>query len=520
MFAKRLGTFVAAAMLSVVSGAALAQQYSYPPSLSSETRKYFNEHPQEFQQFLQRFSQPLNQFARGTQLPPGAVPAAGTWTALVHPAPANLTNPVLLTDGTVLAHVGCGSSWYKLTPDSTGSYINGTWTQAASTTSAYTPLYFGSGVLPDGRLIMMGGEYNLVNGTCTTVDSTQGAIYDPVADSWTPMSPPSGWGRIGDAAGVVLPSGTYMQTSCCDNPADAALLNPNTLTWTQTGTGKFDPYDEEAMALLPDGTVLTADAYTQTGTCGTGSERYDPATGAWSSAGSTIAQQSDCSGKKSYEVGPLVVRPNGTAVSFSGVTTGAPQAAIYNGSWSAGPFHPSAGGVPYTMADAPAAVLPNGNVLVAMSPSNWATQSSFPTPTHFFELDLATNTFTQVADKSDAAGAASYEYNFLVLPTGQIMAMGAGIVEIYTASGTYQSAWQPTITSVPPSVALGQTYSISGTQFNGRTEGAYYGDDVTASAHFPLVRITNNATGHVFYARTTNHSNRSIAAGVATSTNF
>ena len=521
MLPKRFRTFVVAAILSLLTGAALAQQYSYPP-LSSERHKYYDQHPEEFQQLLGRLPRPSNQIMPGAQLMPGAQPLGGTWTSIAHLPGVPLSNPVLLTDGTVLAHVSCTSDWYKLTPDSTGSYINGTWAQVASTTSTYAPRFFGSGVLPDGRLMTMGGEYN---GASCGGRTTQGAIYDPVANSWTAVSPPSGWGTVSDAAGIVLANGTYMQTSCCDNPPHAALLDPSTLTWTQTGTGKFDPYDEEAMALLPDGTVLTADAYTQTGTCGTGSERYNPATGAWSSAGATIAQQSDCSGKKSHEVGPLVMRPNGTAVSFSGVTTGTPQTAIYDTSsntWSAGPNHPSVGGVPYTMADAPAAVLPNGNVLVAMSPSNWAAQDSFPTPTHFFELDLATNTFTQVADKLDAASFASYEHNFLVLPTGQVMAFSIDgpTVQVYTPSGTYQSAWQPTIASIPSSVAIGQTNLIGGTQFNGLTEGAYYGDDTNASTHFPLVRITNNATGHVFYARTTNHSNRSIAAGVTTSTNL
>src|SRR5262249_4991527 len=52
------------------------------------------------------------------------------------------------------------------------------------------------------------------------------------------------------------------------------------------------------------------------------------------------------------------------------------------------------------------------------------------------------------------------------------------------------------------------------------TEGAYYGDDTNASTHFPLVRIVNNATGHVFYARTFNHSSRSIAPGAAVTTSF
>jgi len=41
--------------------------------------------------------------------------------------------------------------WYTLTPDNTGSYINGTWTQVASLPSGYSPLFFSSAVLPDGK---------------------------------------------------------------------------------------------------------------------------------------------------------------------------------------------------------------------------------------------------------------------------------------------------------------------------------------------------------------------------------
>jgi hypothetical protein len=32
-----------------------------------------------------------------------------------------------------------------------------------------------------------------------------------------------------------------------------------------------------------------------------------------------------------------------------------------------------------------------------------------------------------------------------------------------------------------------------------------YGDDPQAAANYPLVRITNNRTGHVFYSRTHDH---------------
>ena len=40
----------------------------------------------------------------------------------------------------------------------------------------YTPLYFASAILPDGRMIVEGGEYIGEN----PVWSNQGAIYNPV----------------------------------------------------------------------------------------------------------------------------------------------------------------------------------------------------------------------------------------------------------------------------------------------------------------------------------------------------
>jgi hypothetical protein len=466
------GLSLIAVITAIVMNSAQTQQapeYSYPP-LSHSRWQYYQQHPEEFQQLLTRMPAVSHTLVPGKLLAPGEVPAGGTWTSLSHPlAPTtNLMNPRLLTNGTVIAHVSCSSLWYKFTPDNTGSYINGTWAAIASM-SGYGPRFFGSGVLPDGRVIIEGGEYN---GSGCGARTTKGAIYDPVANSWTSVNPPIGWGTISDAGGIVLPNGAYMQTSCCDNPAHAALLNPSTLTWTSTGSGKFDPYDEEAMALLPGGTVLTVDAYTQTGTCGKGSEQYNPATGGWSSTGNVSNQQADCNSNfPSFEVGPLVMRPNGTAVSFSGLTTGTAGTSIYNtsnGTWSAGANIPLVLGVPYTLADAPAAVLPNGNILFAASPGNWTQSEQFPGPTHWFEMSIADNSITQVADKSDAASFGAWEANLLVLPTGQIMAftIDGPTVQIYTPAGTFQSSWQPSVSSVPSCVLPGTTYVASGTHWS------------------------------------------------------
>ena len=127
------------------------------------------------------------------------------------------------------------------------------------------------------------------------------------------MSPPNGWANIGDAQSVVLPNGKYMLANALTT--QQALLNASTMTWTPTGSGKFDVNDEEGWTLLQDGTVFTADGYVVTGTCGRNTERYNPATGAWKSAGNSPVQLSDCSGfKPSYEVGPQVLRADGSVV--------------------------------------------------------------------------------------------------------------------------------------------------------------------------------------------------------------
>ncbi len=53
-----------------------------------------------------------------------------------------------------------------------------------------------------------------------------------------------------------------MQASCCDSAPKWAYLNPTTLAWTNfQGNGKFDVFDEEGWNLLPNGKILTVDAY-------------------------------------------------------------------------------------------------------------------------------------------------------------------------------------------------------------------------------------------------------------------
>jgi len=467
------------------------------------------------------------------------------WTKLNNAPPVSLGAMLVLTDGRVLAHeepncnIGPNCSgmdftaWYVLTPDINGSYVNGTWSQIANMPADYPPLYFSTAVLPDGKVIAEGGEYLCPAGQCAPEGqwTNLGALYDPVTNTWTSVNPPSAptlWANIGDAESIVLPNGTYMQADCCgvalqmESAPLAAYFNEGTMSWTELNQStKFDEYDEEGWTLLPNGKVLTVDAYvacpsdqpacTAAGFKGTNSELWNPGTGTWSSAGSTIVQLWDSScgtGKGSFEVGPAILRPDGT-VFYTGSSDCSPgHTAIYNsakGKWTQGPDFPSNDAAN----DAPAAIETNGNVIVMTSPYT----GTFSAPANFYEWNGSTlNGFPA---PPNAVNDASFVGHLLVLPSGQIMFTDFTTdVEILTPAGTFKGSWQPTIHSAPTSVIAGvPNYSITGTQFNGLTQAAAYGDDNQDATNYPLVRIVNNATGHVFYCKTHDHSTMGVATG-------
>jgi hypothetical protein len=108
----------------------------------------------------------------------------------------------------------------------------------------------------------------------------------------------------------------------------------------------------------------------------------------------------------------------------------------------------------------------------------------------------------------------------MTLPTGEVVVSG-NQMKLYKSTGTYLSAWAPAITTFPGTITRGSTYSISGRQFNGLSQAAGFGDEFETSTNYPLVRITNQTTHHVFYARTHDHSTMGVATGAAiVSTNF
>jgi hypothetical protein len=325
-----------------------------------------------------------------------------------------------------------------------------------------------------------------------------------------------------------------MQANCCTS--QAALLNPAALTWVATGINKFDSNNEEGWTLLPDGKVLTVDAYvpippTQYDPTGTKSELYNPTSGAWRSGGSTVVQLWDstaaCGGftnATTFEVGPAVLRADGT-VFYTGADTcpnGAGNTAIYDSyerEWRAGPTFPEVNGVAdINIADGPASWEPNDKVLMMASPS-FGNPPSF-----FFEWDG--KRLKQVPGPPNAPMDGSFFGNMLVLPSGQILLTDfSGDIELYNPTITeedreFQRDIAPVVYYVTHEMARGGSNKIYGIRFNGVTQGAAYGDDAQAATNFPLVRITNLKTSHVFYSRTHDHSSMAVASDDLVWTHF
>ena len=423
---------------------------------------------------------------------------AGGWQQITAAPPFGANGAgtaLLLTDGTVMVQDN-EASWYSLKPDKTGDYVRGKWTQKATLPAGYGPLYFASAVLADGKLIINGGEYNFFQGQETNL----GAIYDPIANTWTSVSPPSTWSEIGDASSVVLADGTYMIGNCCY--LSQALLSEGSMTWSLTGMGKADRNSEEGWTLLPNGKVLAADV-----SSAPNSERYNPRTGSWSSAGMLPVNLINRS-----EIGPQLLRPDGTVF-----VAGADQhTAVFNthsGQWSAGPDFPIVGGQQLEIADGPASLLPNGDVILAASPGVYIAPASI--------LVFDGTQFTTIAAPPNAPNDSSYNMRLLVLPTGQVLETDASDdVEIYTPRVAPDRTIAPAISSVPTTLTHGNTYIISGTRFNGFSQANAYGDDAQSATNYPLVRIRNLATGHVFYARTHDHSFMGVASQAPVSTMF
>jgi hypothetical protein len=437
---------------------------------------------------------------------------------------ANGGTAFLLTDGSVLMQeclMGYGTRrWWKLIPDNTGSYFNGTWRRVSD--SHVGRKYFASAILADGRLLVCGGEYTDASGMNAQDESNRCEVYDPVADTWTEFNPPTdatgtAWGEIGDAACALLQDGTFLMGNSSDS--QTAIFNAGTMTWTLTG-GKNMRSSEESWVLLPDGTAITANCFGHPA-----AEKFIPANNGWM-VDRSVPSANDVVQNASKEIGPAVLLPDGRAfyVGATGKTVLYTPAASANaqGTWNGGPDLPKSGTDEQGAEDGPSCLLVTGNVLVGIAPVS--AKESYRSPTTFFEFDG-----TNVNRTSDPPGSnhPTYVGRMLLLPSGDVMFAREDDSSFYgyTEYGSPQNQWRPVINNCPAAIAPGSTIQIAGLRFNGFSQAVGYGDDSSAATNYPLVRIKNRQTGHVRYCRTFGHTTLNAAGnavpsmGVATGAN-
>ena len=301
---------------------------------------------------------------------------------------------LLLTDGSVLSFNAFDTPVYRLTPDSSGSYVNGTWSQIASMN--YTHGAGASAVLPDGRVLIAAGEW----GQSTSKDGTNAVeIYDPVTNVW---SAKSGTGNgMKDSAAIVLPNGKVFFGGYI-----GGIYDPANYIWTSNSVSQGN-FDEANYCLLPDGSLLNP----SNGYFGQ-ALRYLPQSDQWVNAGITPLLAGDNPANLLYD-GRAFCRGNNSLTAFY-----TPPAVLTDaGSWVAGPNIPRG----LEENEQSATVMPNGHLL--LEATNGGSQVGGIAR---FDFDPVTSSFIDIP--ADSPG--------LMLPTGQILTRG-GI--IYTPTGSPNS---------------------------------------------------------------------------------
>ena len=444
------------------------------------------------------------------------------------------------------------NSWSYVDPAptlSTNTDLNGAITGASDaspitiTTSSTQQLQNGFQVTISG----VGGN-TAANGTFTVanVNSTSFQLVGTTGNgtytsggSWNSYTP-----QYGDDPIEVLPNGQILAGyffASASNPPTTFLVNPSAAPgsqWTTTGNKLHsDQSDEEAWVKLPDGSILSYDVYSSAG--GTfQAQRYIPSTGQWVDA-STLSATNPPSilstGNQGSELGPGFLQSNDKVIYF-GANGNTAIYDIATDTWSAGPAEPQKnltitpdakqnhytvtnGGAatPLVGTDDPGAVLPNGHILISLSPLGPLKTNgsySFPEASYIYDYDPIAQTFTDVTP-GGLTGVNVFQLNMVVLPTGQVLLSNEGKpFQVYTEDPSTgpQASWKPTVANIVDSG--GGTYTLTGTQLNGIDEGANYGDDNESASNYPIVQLKDSG-GNVYYARTFNWSSTGVATGSA-----
>jgi len=468
--------------------------------------------------------------------------AVGTWAKITNFPYSSPSHMLLLTDGTVMVQNYEGTAWYGLKPDGQGHYLNGQW---STLTSMESPrLFYSSDVLQNGEVFVAGGEdpQFSTNSPATNFGNTNAEVFNPLANggsgSWRYVNPPTSLfdpssDGFSDSDSILLADGKVLITPVSgDGGNECLIFNPNNSTWEAT-----DPslvwQDEATWIKLPDDSILTIDTR-YPGANSTTAERYIPSLGKWVKEHDTPCS-TDGLGD---ETGAGFMLADGRAFFLLGsghTLFYKPTGNTNAGAWEQGPDMPllntsqypaspvalstNNGVVTYnnylqlTTEDAPAAMLPSGKVLCEIS------RDAAHMPVWFYEFDPSAKEFIPAPSPNNVTAGSYYNVkgdnsdstSMLDLPDGTVLYNDSETLYIYTPDSTPALAGgQPVINSV--NFNADGSLHLSGTVFNGISQGVSYGDDCQMDSNYPLVRFTDSS-GNVTYGRTYNWSSTGVQTG-------
>ncbi len=417
------------------------------------------------------------------------------WTHLApYPFATGIQNLQLLMDGSVLAaDSGSGHlpTWHRFIPSPTTGYAGGTWVTAAS--SHYYREGFATGMLPDGRYWVGGGEHVYLNGQQVPVPHVACEIYNPATDTWsdTPDFPQAAR-SLEDGVTAPLPDGRMLVADidgdsrvfdyrhCPSNGSGCA-----TNAWGDFDTLSGPPWpDEGSMTMLWNGNIFLTQGYFD----GSGSRITGAAIYTWNAAAPRWSKISH-GANQGPNLDPFGGGEGGSALTlYDGrvfITGGSGHNGIYDSTPGlADPIQNTADTPGLAqLAENNQLVLPTGNVLALAK-----TQASLEFK--FYEWTPPGSGLTQGSFSPQLPGSPTLS-NYVMstlLPDGAVMIAALNDLYLYRPAGNQLTTGKPTIGTVAGFV--NGLYTLTGTNLNGLTNGANKDDEGHNFTSFPIVAAT------------------------------
>ena len=383
-------------------------------------------------------------------------------------------------------------------------------------------------------------------------------IYSLAANTWTPAGTKVYKDRSDEEGWAVLDDGRVLNydlfASVANNNGFAELYNPTTNSWAPispadgTANGTLPVLSSSALGFelgpllrLQDGRMMVIGANQHTAL-------YTPSTNTWAAGPDILGPLSNAFGtianaKFGADDAPAAALPNGhliigtdaganPVVLSSNTTAGSPTVMVSSTAglqvgWSVA-GSAVASGSSIASVDSSTQVTLSLNAKTTTT-SNLTFGGVFSSPMVLFDFNPNNGKMTPMNVPDPILPfIPAFVTRMLVLPTGQLLFNDSSNQPwVYTPQGAPLDSALPMITGVVANG--GGSYTLTGTQLNGQSAGAAYGDDAQMNENYPIVRLQtalpNNAICNpnanncrVYYARTSNWSSVAVGGGTTPQT--